>query len=75
MQSFPDTMASFTNPVDKPGLGLPSDWCSIPAPHQWFDAASIFSRQPVRHFPEHDVIDVPERGRSEVRVLTPPGAE
>jgi hypothetical protein len=23
----------------------------------------------VRHFPEHDIIDVPERGRSEVRVL------
>lgn len=69
MQCFPDTMASFTDPVDKPGLGLPSDWCSIPAPHQWFDAAPILSRQPVRHFPEHDMIDVPERGRSEVRVL------
>ena len=62
-------MASFTDPVDKPGLGLPSDWCSIPAPHQWFDATPILSRQPVRHFPEHDMVDVPERGRSEVRVL------
>jgi hypothetical protein len=45
MQCFPDTMASFTDPVDKPGLGLPSDRCSIPAPHQWFDAAPILYRQ------------------------------
>jgi hypothetical protein len=69
MQCFPDTMASFIDPVDKPGLGLPSDRCSMPAPHQWFDAAPILSRQPMRHFPEHDMIDVPEYGRSEIRVL------
>jgi hypothetical protein len=31
------------DPVDKPGLGLPSNWCS--APHQWFDAASFVCLQ------------------------------
>src|SRR5450756_2342879 len=69
MQCFPDTTASFTDLVDKPGLGLPIGCHSIPIPHQRFDTASILPREPVRHFPEHDMINVLERGRSEVRVL------
>src|ERR1700752_3047670 len=69
MQCFPDMMTSFTDPVDKPGLGLPCGWWSVPIPHQWFDATPVLLRQPMRHFPEHNMIDVSERGRGEVRVF------
>ena len=69
MQCFPDMMTSFTDPVDKPGLGLPSGWWSVPIPHQWFDATPVLLRQPMRHFPKHNMIDVSERGRGEVRVF------
>lgn len=68
MQRFPVMMASFTVPVDKPGLGSPA----AGGRYQFRisgDAAPILLRQPMRHFPEHNMIDVSERGRGEVRVF------
>src|SRR6202048_3468326 len=41
MQCFPDLMASFTDPVDKPGLGLPSGSRAVPISHPWVDWTPI----------------------------------
>lgn len=64
-----DTVSTFTRPVDKPGFRLACRRCPAPVPHQGFDARPVFSGQPVRQFPEHDMVDAPERTRCEVGEL------
>lgn len=44
-------------------------WSPVPFPHQRHDAGPIFVPQPVRHFPEYDMVDAPEDVRREVGEL------
>ncbi len=44
-------------------------WHPVPLPHQRLDPGTIFACQPVRQFPEHDLVDAPECARCEVGEL------
>ena len=59
----------FTSTVDQPGLRLAGSRGAVPFSHQRSDTRAVFPRQPVRQFPEHDMVDMPECARGEVGEL------
>jgi hypothetical protein len=69
VERFADGIATFSPTVNEPGFRLARFRGLVPFPHQRLDAGSVFVPQPVRQLPEHDMVDVPEYGRSEVGEL------
>ena len=60
MQNFPDTVSLLTDPEEDPGFKLALSRRLSPVSHQWLDATTVFSGQPVRQLPEHHAINALE---------------
>src|ERR1700759_1047215 len=68
-QRLVDQAALITSFAGQPGFGPTGFWCAIPFSQQWLDARAVFPPQPVRHFPEHNVVDALEYARCVVGEL------
>ena len=55
-----DKGTAFTTTIHEQGFGLARLWDPESFPHQGFDAGSVLVSQPMRHFPEHDMVDAPK---------------